>query len=230
MSLFRLVRYDRMLGTLFLWALTLGALTLAFSQSALAHKVNLFAYYEGDKIVVEGYFSKSSKARDCEVIFSDAQGKTLHKGRTNDQGHYEVSMKDLGPVKGDILIKLIAGEGHEAEYTLEAEEAPAPSASASKEAEAAPSDQKQTAGVAPKETQTTAASIGNTQALEQKIREIVKQENSSIIRMLGNQQKLLLEQQNSGPSVRDIVGGIGWILGIVGIIAFASSRSRKSSG
>lgn len=230
MSLFSSANRDRMTGRLFLRTLTLTALAVALSTSALAHKVNLFAYYEGDKIVVEGYFSKSRKAQDCEVVFSDAQGKTLHKGRTDDQGRFEVPMKELGPVKGDILITLIAGEGHKREYTLAAEEAPATSASSSKEGGEAQPDNKQTADVKAKEAQTVSASIGNTQALEQKIREIVKQENLSIIKMLGNQQRLLLEQENTGPSVRDVVGGIGWIFGIVGIIAFMSARNRKSSG
>jgi nickel transport protein len=50
-----------------------------------------------------------------------------------------------------------------------------------------------------------------------------------IVRMLGNQEKLLLEEKFSGPKMTDIIGGIGWILGLGGIAAFALSFKRKSN-
>ena len=33
-----------------------------------------------------------------------------------------------------------------------------------------------------------------------------------ILQMLGEQQKLLMEQKTKGPGVTEIIGGIGWIL------------------
>ena len=44
----------------FLLAAVIGMLCVALP--CWAHKVNVFAYVEGDKIVVDGYFSKSNKA------------------------------------------------------------------------------------------------------------------------------------------------------------------------
>lgn len=49
-----------------------------------------------------------------------------------------------------------------------------------------------------------------------------------VIRMLGQQQKILMEQQDRGPTLAEIVGGIGWILGLVGVTAFFMGRSRAS--
>jgi nickel transport protein len=40
-------------------------------------------------------------------------------------------------------------------------------------------------------------------------------------------EKLLLEDKFSGPKMTDIVGGIGWILGLGGIAAFFLSFKRK---
>lgn len=40
-------------------------------------------------------------------------------------------------------------------------------------------------------------------------------------------EKLLLEDKFSGPKMTDIVGGIGWILGLGGIAAFFWSFKRK---
>ncbi|MGO8880742.1 MAG: hypothetical protein ACLQMS_14705 [Desulfomonilaceae bacterium] len=49
-----------------------------------------------------------------------------------------------------------------------------------------------------------------------------------LIRMQANLQKLMLEDKFSGPKMTDIVGGIGWIMGLFGIAAFFWSFKRKS--
>lgn len=49
-----------------------------------------------------------------------------------------------------------------------------------------------------------------------------------LIRMQANLQKLMLEDKFSGPKMTDIIGGIGWIMGLFGIAAFFWSFKRKS--
>jgi nickel transport protein len=44
--------------------------------------------------------------------------------------------------------------------------------------------------------------------------------------MLGEQQKLLMEQKMKGPGVTEIIGGIGWIFGLVGVWAYFMSRKH----
>jgi nickel transport protein len=39
--------------------------------------------------------------------------------------------------------------------------------------------------------------------------------------------KMLTEAHHEGPTVRDIFGGIGYILGLVGIAAYVHSRKKK---
>ena len=48
-----------------------------------------------------------------------------------------------------------------------------------------------------------------------------------LIRMQANLQKLMLEDKFSGPKMTDIIGGIGWIMGLFGIAAFFWSFKRK---
>ena len=48
-----------------------------------------------------------------------------------------------------------------------------------------------------------------------------------LIRMQANLQKLMLEDKFSGPKFTDIIGGIGWIMGLFGIVAFFWSFKRK---
>ena len=65
------------------------ALTLVFmalAPSALAHKVNVFAWVEGDTVHVEGYFAGNKKAQDSLVEVFDRTGEKLLDGRTDQQG------------------------------------------------------------------------------------------------------------------------------------------------
>jgi len=50
---------------------------------AQAHKVNVFAYVEGDRVIVEGYFSGNAKAQDSLVQIIDETGKKLLEGKTD---------------------------------------------------------------------------------------------------------------------------------------------------
>jgi nickel transport protein len=40
--------------------------------------------------------------------------------------------------------------------------------------------------------------------------------------------KLLVETRRSGPSVTDILGGIGYIFGLIGVAAYFNAKRRKS--
>jgi nickel transport protein len=40
--------------------------------------------------------------------------------------------------------------------------------------------------------------------------------------------KMLAESRQSGPSIRDVLGGIGYILGLVGLATFVQYRRKKN--
>jgi len=194
------------------------------SDSAWAHKVNLFAYVEGDKVFVEGYFSKSRKAMDCPVVVYDAQGRKIHEGRTDKEGKYAFKSAELPPHDGDLKVVLIAGQGHQAEYTLGADELPGV-----REPEAGRDESRMQGravkSLTGKSTVDVRMQAQDFQEFAATVREVVKRENQPIIKMLGNQQKLLLRELDKGPTVRDVIGGIGWILGIMGVAAYFKSRN-----
>ena len=48
--------------------------------SAQAHKVNMFAFAEGNEVFVEGYFTDGKKPKKCEVIVYDVKDKALLTG------------------------------------------------------------------------------------------------------------------------------------------------------
>jgi nickel transport protein len=50
--------------------------------------------------------------------------------------------------------------------------------------------------------------------------------NAALDAKLAPIKRAVLEQSEAGPGMREIVGGIGWIFGLVGIAAYFKSRSR----
>ena len=80
-----------------------AAVTLCMSSSqAYAHKVNVFAYVEGDRVVVEGYFGGNVKAQESPVEIFDESGKKIHEGKTDDKGVYSFKLSDLPPFSGGL--------------------------------------------------------------------------------------------------------------------------------
>jgi hypothetical protein len=60
------------------------------------------------------------------------------------------------------------------------------------------------------------------------VEDAVDQRIQPLVKMLGTQQKFLMEQRDGGPTLNEIVGRIGWILGIVGVAGYFMGRNRKA--
>ena len=65
-----------------------GLLFFLGPHQADAHRVNLFAWVEGDHVYVESKFSGGKKVKAGKIIVTDPQGHELVKGTTNDQGEF----------------------------------------------------------------------------------------------------------------------------------------------
>jgi nickel transport protein len=194
------------------------------ASAARAHKVSLFAYVQGDAIVVEGFFGGKAKAMDCGVEVFDQQGAKLKEGKTDSKGIFSFPIADLGAASGPIRFVLTAGMGHLADYTLPASDLPsevktAGSSHASSVEKATPEEHvpEKSAAVQGIRTQDTAA-------IKKMVEDAVKAQLEPVVTMLGSQQKLLLEQKDKSPSIPEIIGGIGWIFGIVGVWAYFAGR------
>ena len=189
-----------------------------------AHKVKVFAYVEGEKVIVEGYFGGKVKAQNCVVEVYDLDGNKIQTGKTDSNGIAEFALKDLAGAKGDLKFILEAGDGHKAEYTLKATDLPQnETANLSVDSEAGkPFKTKQNEKLV-----VGKADLVSRDNLTKAVQNAVHKELEPLIKMIGNQQRLLLELQDKGPSLESVIGGIGWILGIVGIVAYGLSRRRR---
>jgi nickel transport protein len=211
-------------------AATLGMLLM--TMPALAHKVNVFAYVEGDRVVVEGYFGGNVKAQDCPVEVYDQGGKKIHEGKTDKKGIYSFALADLPAFSGGLRIVLGAGMGHRAEYVLSAADIPG---SDSKKARPEEQPRESTSEQAPAADPTVATLpvAGSTQVMDQAaltaaLESALDKKLAPIVRMLGKQEKMMLEEKYGGPKMTDIIGGIGWILGLAGIASFCWGRTRSA--
>jgi len=198
----------------FRWGWILALVIVLAPGVALAHKVTVFAWVEGDTVYTESKFSGGRAAKDAPIEVYNAAGEKLLEGRTDDEGKFAFQP----PRPEDLQIVLIGGAGHRNEWRVSAEEfTGAGSAAASPPvmpaAETAPpqagSSESPRGGV-------VTLSPSELQAL---IEQSLDKKLAPILHRLGN-----VEQ---GPSLSDIIGGIGYIIGLVGLGAYMHSR-RKS--
>jgi nickel transport protein len=88
---------------------------LMLSNSAMAHKVNLFCYFEEGYLVGEGYYSRGRPAQNSLIeIYSLANGSLLSKTQTDSTGTFKVQL--TGPESVKVVIH--AGQGHRSEFIV----------------------------------------------------------------------------------------------------------------
>jgi nickel transport protein len=197
---------------------------LLVHTQALAHRVNVFAYVEAGEIVVECSYSKSKRVNHGAVeVQAASSGEILLQGTTDETGLFRFPVPKQARESGsDLRILLRAGEGHQNEWIVEAAEfmngaaVAVPAVNSPEEQPTAPKDASRAGSQIP----TTSGASGLSRA---EMEEIV---NTALDAKLAPIKRAMLEQAEDGPGMKEIVGGIGWFFGLVGIAAYFKSRSR----
>jgi len=92
----------------------LSIVTLLFCGTALAHKVNLFAYAEEGKVYTESYFPDGSPVEGGKVEVYDSQNNLLLEGVTDKKGLFNFVI----PKVDDLTIVINATMGHKNSFKL----------------------------------------------------------------------------------------------------------------
>jgi nickel transport protein len=199
----------------------LAAFALLMAETAIAHRVTVFAWVEGDMVFVESKFSGGKKVKDGTIIVTDSNGAELITGKTNDLGEYSFKI----PRQTELRITLKAGMGHQAEWTIPIEEleaaTPATNIPVRKNTvikeqsppEARPQDR-------PSMEQTRAPVGPSLVEFEEMVEKALDKKLKPVLKMLA-------ESQEKGPTIGDILGGIGYIIGLMGIAAYFRYRKRN---
>jgi len=187
-------------------------LCLLSTAPALAHKVNVYAVAGGGVVSGEGYFSDGVKAQNAQVRIFNAKGAVVARTSTKTDGTFEIALPpDASP---PLRVVLTASEGHQNDYTLT--DLGADTESKSEPAQPAAQDATPAnATAAPDESRLSAlveAAVGK--AVEERLTPM----RLELAKMAA---------QNDGAKMRDIVGGLGWIIGLVGLAAWFKRPGKK---
>ncbi len=180
------------------------AIVLILVGTSHAHRVNVYAYAEAGKIYGEAYFVDGTRAKNSEFkVLRQDTGEVVLQGRTDDSGQFSF------PIPGPYGLKIIlrASMGHENEYLIEKDEV------------------LEALGMKAQETQRTETSS----KVDSVPHDTPSQDLEAVLeRHLGPLRKELvrLRQAQERPHLRDILGGLGYIMGLVGLYLYM--RSRRS--
>lgn len=191
------------------WLPALLALPMiALSQPALAHKMKVFAAAEGPVVSGYVYFSPGGRAQDAAVAATAPDGKVVFQGRTDPEGGFRFEAGQ----RADLRITANGGDGHEAGFTLKAAELP----------ETLPS--MPSAGPAATAPATVPAAVGPSAAQPPaELAALVEQSVARQVRPLREQ----LDAFEESVKWHDVLGGIGYIVGLGGLAYGLSMRPRK---
>ncbi len=195
---------------------TIVCLTLfVLTGTAMAHKVTVFAWVEGNTVYGECKFSGGKKAMGAEIIVRDANGDELLRTQTDKNGEFSYPV----PKKTEMHIELIAGMGHKAEWTIPLEELGDVADASDSGTASEPAPVKDAAPV-----ERGNVALPDTAQLESVIEESV---NRALDKKLRPMMSILADLEDQGPSVSDILGGIGYILGLMGVGVYFNYRRKQ---
>lgn len=185
---------------------------LLLTTTAFAHRVNIFAWVEGDTIYTESSFSNGKKAQGATVIAKRAPDFVLATGTTdkNGQWSFPISQATRGQASR-ILLVLQAGEGHRATWTIPASEF----------SDAAPSPPPLVATSSSPKPVLPSASL-----MEARQRALIAEELGKQLKPI---RRVLIAQQQARPTLHDVFSGLGYILGLFGTIAWITARKNTKT-
>lgn len=204
---------------------------LCLAPASHAHRVNIFAYVDGDTVVTDSGYSRTSRVMGGTVeVFDAATGLRLLSGTTDDTGHFTFPIPE--PARAgtmDLRLLLTAGEGHQTEWTIKAEELAAAASPAGATAETAAAQPTQSPPPAPTQTAPRPALATTGQPDQVAAAPLTAAQTEALLRReLAPVKQMLAELNQPGPGMTEIIGGIGYILGIFGIAAYMKSRHRPA--
>jgi nickel transport protein len=202
-------------------ALRIGLLAVLFcgllpAASALGHVVNVYAWVEGRQICGEVYFAGRTPAQGVMVRAFDPEGRELAEVTTDSEGEFGFEAR----FRCDYRLLAEAGEGHAGEYTVPAEELPddLPLPDGSMQDEAPREESPPLA--APGESDTP--DVPDNTELRRMIERAVGEEVAPLRKELHRMETTL--------RVRDVVGGVGYIFGIMGLLSYYLATRRRGPG
>ena len=204
--------------------IAIGLLMLpCFSATVFAHKVMVFAWVDGDTVHTRSKFSGGKKAINADILVYNMGNELLLQGKTDQKGEFSFQIPD----RTDMRIVLDASMGHKAEWKISFDEITGDPAFAQEKSEQEKSDPKKSDQEKPGHSSNESSADlqhRSTSFTKEEIRNIIEK---TLDRKLDPVIKMLADSYASGPEAKDIIGGIGYIVGLVGLALYVSNRASN---
>ena len=183
---------------------------------AFAHKVSIFAWVEGDTVYTQSKFSRGRKVKGSPVIVFDPEGNKLLEGKTDDKGEFSFKIPKLTALK----VVLKASMGHMAEWKIPVEDINPEAVSDIKESYETSFHSH--SDVPDSNPPVSSESYGISR------QEIKKLIDESLDKKLTPIMNMLADSYGGGPGLNEIICGIGYIFGLVGVAMYFTSRRKRN--
>lgn len=187
-----------------LWLVLL--IGLLISSGAEAHRLSVFAAAEGDRIVGSAYFAGGHPAQGARVLIQDEAGTVLATMTPDPSGRFSYQVR----APTTYLVVVEGGDGHRAEWRVGADEFAG--------AGAVPAAEPPSPSVTP----VSAAAVDG---------DVVSPALLAAIETAVARQVRPLREELAAAEERvrlhDVLGGLGWILGLAGLGLWWTRRRRR---
>jgi nickel transport protein len=189
---------------------------LSIASFTQAHKINVFAYESGGTITTEVKFSGGRPAKNTTVVVENPSGAELLSGTTDENGlfHFPIP-QEAREMEMDLTIVADVGEGHRGTWLLEAGDYLLKTSEEHAHTAAQPQPLR------PRSQDLEKAESLEYRALEKIVEKALQKELAPIKRMLA-------QESEKKPDLRDVLGGLGYIFGLAGIAAYFKSKKTKN--
>ena len=184
---------------------------------ALAHKLKVFARVEGGEILGSAYFVGGAPASGVEVRVLGPDGSVLDRPAPDAEGRFRY--RPATP--GDYLVEVDSGDGHVARWKLAATEfapAPGPAPAAGQQQSARHAE---TAGASETMSEGSPLATLPVPVPDPALAALVEE---AVARQVGPLREQLQAYEDK-VRLHDVLGGIGYILGLAGLALWWRSRN-----
>jgi nickel transport protein len=167
------------------------------ANNLFAHNLKIFAFQDGEEINGKAYFPGGAKAKDLQVLVLDQNNKKIAQTVTDQQGKFSYLPKQ----KGEYVFVVETLDGHKSSFTVNYEQSYQLSDEKTKQASTQQNLSKQ-----------------NQRSLKE-IENIISRQLAPL--------KQQIKQYEQTVRMRDVVGAIGYIFGIMGLWALVLKKEDK---
>lgn len=196
---------------------------------ASAHTLYLFAAADGERITGRVYLRGGEGIPDALVKVYLAGKEPLQDVRTDAEGRFSLSV----PYRCDYLLRAVMEDGHQAEASIRADElspslpewnGDTPASSSTRAEQRPPSGPEKGSPDSPRPSTTDETEVSggpSAPSTDQAISHELAMLRAQIVQLREE-----LQQGRTAAGLRDILGGVGYILGLTGVSFYLLGKKR----